>query len=323
MRRLLVGPFLGAFLDPFLGRRFVALRRLLRGRYAVEIRNSRRDIRLDRVLRAVRTREGRLTVAAAPEQYAATARSALGRRWRITRRDEPGGVITLSAEKGYSRETGNLLFHLALLTALILIAIGLTLVRLVVTKRRLLEWETAATTAAKATELVGRNGVGQFVIDMVSSPMIAVIVALTISARGGDALGVSAPFLLLWATAPVIAYWLSLPAGPRVRPLTESGRTLLRWRCARAAWQCPIRRPRHCSLRSTPTHTRCSRRSGQTSRSTWLASRTRDDDDHNVVGQGIECGLARGHGARSQGDPLGGGHRQAGGRLPGDRGTPG
>ncbi len=39
-------------------------------------------------------------------------------------REEPGGVITLSAEKGYSRETGNLIFHLALLAALILIAVG-------------------------------------------------------------------------------------------------------------------------------------------------------------------------------------------------------
>ena len=37
-------------------------------------------------------------------------------------------------------------------------AIGLTLVRLVVTKRRLLEWETAAATAAKAAGLVGQRG---------------------------------------------------------------------------------------------------------------------------------------------------------------------
>jgi cytochrome c biogenesis protein len=63
-------------------------------------------------------------VPVAPEQFASTARSTLGHRWRIIRRDEPGGVITLSAEKGYSRETGNLVFHLALLAALILIAIG-------------------------------------------------------------------------------------------------------------------------------------------------------------------------------------------------------
>ena len=56
--------------------------------------------------------------------YATAARTTLGRRWRIVQRDEPGGVVTLSAEKGYSRETGNLLFHIAMLIALVLIAVG-------------------------------------------------------------------------------------------------------------------------------------------------------------------------------------------------------
>jgi cytochrome c biogenesis protein len=53
-------------------------------------------------------------------------RAALGRRWRVVRRDGDGAgpVVTLSAEKGYSRETGNLVFHVALLAALVLIAIG-------------------------------------------------------------------------------------------------------------------------------------------------------------------------------------------------------
>jgi cytochrome c biogenesis protein len=56
--------------------------------------------------------------------YAAAARGALGRRWRVTERTEPSGALTLSAEKGYSRETGNLLFHVALLIGLILVAVG-------------------------------------------------------------------------------------------------------------------------------------------------------------------------------------------------------
>ena len=59
-----------------------------------------------------------------PEEYAAAARATLGRRWRVKRREEASGALTLSAEKGYSRETGNLLFHIALLCALVLIAIG-------------------------------------------------------------------------------------------------------------------------------------------------------------------------------------------------------
>ncbi len=56
--------------------------------------------------------------------YAAAARTTLGRRWRVVERTEPSGAVTLSAEKGYSRETGNLIFHVALLAALLLIAIG-------------------------------------------------------------------------------------------------------------------------------------------------------------------------------------------------------
>jgi cytochrome c biogenesis protein len=59
-----------------------------------------------------------------PPSYAAAARQALGRRWRIVERTEKSGTITVSAEKGYSRETGNLIFHVALLVSLILIAVG-------------------------------------------------------------------------------------------------------------------------------------------------------------------------------------------------------
>jgi cytochrome c biogenesis protein len=62
--------------------------------------------------------------AESPEAAASSARAALGRRWRVVRRDESGGAITLSAEKGYSRETGNLIFHVALLVTLVLIAVG-------------------------------------------------------------------------------------------------------------------------------------------------------------------------------------------------------
>ncbi|WP_375489706.1 cytochrome c biogenesis protein ResB [uncultured Jatrophihabitans sp.] len=66
----------------------------------------------------------RFEVADEPVDYAGAARAVLGRRWRVERRDEPSGAVTLSAEKGYSRETGNLIFHVALLVALVLIAVG-------------------------------------------------------------------------------------------------------------------------------------------------------------------------------------------------------
>lgn len=67
---------------------------------------------------------GQFATADSAEAYAAAARRALGRRWRIAQRPEPSGALTLSAEKGYSRETGNLIFHIALLCALVLIAVG-------------------------------------------------------------------------------------------------------------------------------------------------------------------------------------------------------
>jgi cytochrome c biogenesis protein len=57
-------------------------------------------------------------------EYAVAARSTLGRRWRVEQREEKSGAITLSAEKGYSRETGNLIFHIALLVSLVLVAVG-------------------------------------------------------------------------------------------------------------------------------------------------------------------------------------------------------
>ncbi|MDT4928348.1 MAG: cytochrome c biosis protein [Pseudonocardiales bacterium] len=67
---------------------------------------------------------GYFDTAATPDDYAASARKVLGRRWRVVQRTEKSGAVTLSAEKGYSRETGNLIFHVALLATLLLIAIG-------------------------------------------------------------------------------------------------------------------------------------------------------------------------------------------------------
>jgi cytochrome c biogenesis protein len=67
---------------------------------------------------------GSFTTTDSVEDYAEAARKALGRRWRIVKRTEASGSVTVSAEKGYSRETGNLIFHVALLVSLVLIAIG-------------------------------------------------------------------------------------------------------------------------------------------------------------------------------------------------------
>ncbi|HEY7222250.1 MAG TPA: cytochrome c biogenesis protein ResB [Micromonosporaceae bacterium] len=56
---------------------------------------------------------------------AQTVRSALrGRRWRTTVRAQQDGAVTVAAEKGYLKESGNLLFHFALLAVLFGVAWG-------------------------------------------------------------------------------------------------------------------------------------------------------------------------------------------------------
>jgi cyclic beta-1,2-glucan synthetase len=115
-------------------------------------------------------------------------------------------------------------------------AIVLTLVRLTITKRRLLEWETAATAAARAAGFAGRRAVLQFVVDMMASPIIATVVALLVSITHPDAVPAALPFVLLWAIAPGIAYWLSMPVGARERPLSDAERVVLR-RTARKTWR--------------------------------------------------------------------------------------
>ena len=46
------------------------------------------------------------------------------RGWRKTTRTEPDGVVTISAERGYLREAGNLVFHIALVGVLATVALG-------------------------------------------------------------------------------------------------------------------------------------------------------------------------------------------------------
>jgi cytochrome c biogenesis protein len=61
--------------------------------------------------------------ASTPAEVIATARRRL-RGWRIAEGEEHGSVRTLSAERGYLREAGNLVFHVALLGLLVSFAIG-------------------------------------------------------------------------------------------------------------------------------------------------------------------------------------------------------
>ena len=115
-------------------------------------------------------------------------------------------------------------------------AIGVTLVRLVVTQRRLLEWETAAASAARAAGLAGQAGRWSFVAQMIASPVVALIGLILVSAMRPSALPTSLPVLALWMAAPFIAYALSQPVASSWLELDAEDRRLLNL-VARKTWR--------------------------------------------------------------------------------------
>jgi cytochrome c biogenesis protein len=60
-----------------------------------------------------------------PSEAAATLHAGLrSRRWRSAVREHPDGAVTVSAEKGYLKETGNLLMHMAMVAVLLGVGLG-------------------------------------------------------------------------------------------------------------------------------------------------------------------------------------------------------
>ncbi|WP_436502123.1 cytochrome c biogenesis protein ResB [Actinokineospora sp. HUAS TT18] len=63
------------------------------------------------------------TLDGAPADVIAKARERL-RGWRLVEREEADGARSVSAERGYLRETGNLVFHFAMLGLIVALALG-------------------------------------------------------------------------------------------------------------------------------------------------------------------------------------------------------
>ncbi len=102
-------------------------------------------------------------------------------------------------------------------------AIALTLVRLVFTRRRLLEWETAAATAARVFGPDART----FVSAMSASPALALGSLVAVSATHQEAWPVAVPFAFLWALAPFIGLVLSRPVARPRHELSAADRRYL------------------------------------------------------------------------------------------------
>jgi cyclic beta-1,2-glucan glucanotransferase len=84
-------------------------------------------------------------------------------------------------------------------------AIAITLVRLGVTRRSLLEWETTAANTARA----GPVRLSAFFAGMKASPLLALAVIVVVSLVRSAAVRVAAPIVVLWIGAPWIAFALS------------------------------------------------------------------------------------------------------------------
>ncbi|HET7535815.1 MAG TPA: glycosyltransferase family 2 protein, partial [Candidatus Didemnitutus sp.] len=111
-----------------------------------------------------------------------------------------------------------------------LAAIGRTLVRLLVTRKRLLEWQTSSD-----SERMMPAGLLAFHRSLWIAPVTAVLGGLLLGWRQPAQLSLALPILGLWLAAPWIAWWISRPI-ESVRPnLTEKQREFLR-HVARKTW---------------------------------------------------------------------------------------
>jgi cyclic beta-1,2-glucan glucanotransferase len=108
--------------------------------------------------------------------------------------------------------------------------IGLTLVRLTVTQRGMLEWETAA-----AASRAQGAGLRRFRREMRASPVLAVLGLALVLAAPSAVLATALPVLMLWAVAPLIAYELSRAVPARRQELGAEDRERLR-AIARKTW---------------------------------------------------------------------------------------
>jgi cyclic beta-1,2-glucan synthetase len=158
---------------------------------------------------------------------------------RGTRPQQPIGVFLRDVWAEFEAAMVQVLLEITLLpyhAYEMLDAIALTLVRMVITQRRLLEWETAAAEAARAAGLLARGGVRVFIAEMWAGPVAALVVLLVVLPLRAPALPVALPFLAAWFASPAVAWWLSRPVVPRRLALGAEDAAQLR-RIARRTWR--------------------------------------------------------------------------------------
>ncbi len=148
---------------------------------------------------------------------------------RVRGREAGGG------EGGLGREIARWGLELTFLpyeSILMLDAIGTTLVRLLISRRRLLQW----TTAAHTVKLFGRESrIGLLWRRMGGGPALGLVVAAGLVLLRPGVLPVAAPLILLWLLSPTVAAWMGRPAKDAPAKLVPRETRRLR-RLARRTW---------------------------------------------------------------------------------------
>jgi len=114
----------------------------------------------------------------------------------------------------------------------VLDAIGRTLSRLFVTRRRLLEWTAAAHVHRRLGSVNSRSLIWR---EMWIAPVLAVAAAAAVAGAQPAALAAAAPLLLAWLAAPPIIWWVNRPLHAPPLPLSPGEHRRLRG-IARRTW---------------------------------------------------------------------------------------
>ena len=147
--------------------------------------------------------------------------------------DLPWGMHLREVGASGARQLGQIFLTLAFLAydAFISVdAISKTLVRLLVTHKRLLEWQTSSD-----SERTVRTDLADFYATMWVAPGIALAAGLFFVLRYPAQLTFALPLLVVWLAAPWIAWWISQPIASTAPDLSLAQLVFLR-RTARLTW---------------------------------------------------------------------------------------
>lgn len=107
-----------------------------------------------------------------------------------------------------------------------------TLFRLLLTRKRLLQWQTAGD-----AERTARSGPIEFYQTMWIAPFVSVAGAILMAFAQSDQVVFAAPVLLLWLAAPWIAWRISQPIEPSSAPVLKPKQLAFLRRTARKTWR--------------------------------------------------------------------------------------